>query len=153
MTPTLEERVEDYLDGFMSPREARAFEAALLDPEVARTLHEALALRSLLASLPPEDAPEGLTARIEAALGVAVRGRPAPARDADRVRLPRLRAALSGAAWAFRGPAHMAQSSGGDGLRTVGYASTPLSLLRREEQEQEEAPRPALWRRVLGFGA
>jgi len=151
MTPTLEERVEDYLDGFMSAREIRAFEASLLDPTVAHALAEALALRSLLAGMPPESPPPGLTDRIEAALGVSPSSPRLAAAHDKPARLPRVRAALAGAAWAFRGPARAANAVGTDGLRTVGYASTPLDLLR-PEPDPETPPRPALWRRVLGFG-
>lgn len=142
MNHLLDEQVEDYLDGVMTSREARAFEETLLDPHVATALHEALALRSLLAALPPDDAPEGLTDRIEAALGVATGAVTARERQA---RVPRLRAALSGAAWAFRGPALLANPAGADGMRTVGYVTSPLP-----RRDAEPAPRPALWRRLLG---
>lgn len=143
MNYPLDERIEDYLDGLMTSREARAFEEALLDPDVATALHEALALRSLLAALPPDDAPEGLTDRIEAALGVTSA---AVAARARRERVPRLRAALAGAAWAFRGPALLANAAGADGMRTVAYAAAPLP----RRAPTDDAPRPALWRRVLG---
>ena len=145
MTPTRDERVEDYLDGFMSPREARAFEHELLDPEVAAALNEALALRTLLATMPPDDVPDGLVARIEAALGLPTA---AAAAAPEHRRLPRLRAAFAGASWAFRGPAFLANAAGGDGFRTVGYASTPLTIGRTPAP-----PRPALWRRALGLAS
>ncbi|MBL8784982.1 MAG: hypothetical protein JNJ59_08795 [Deltaproteobacteria bacterium] len=138
--PSLEEQVEDYLDGIMTPREVRAFEASLVAPEVARALHEAVALRSLLEDLPPSDVPDGLIERIEAELGVAEAG-------PTRARLPRLRAALSGAAWAFRGPAQI-QSGADDSMRAASLVSAPFTRLMARDE-----PRPPLWRRLLRLGA
>lgn len=131
----LESLVEDYLDGMLSASETRAFESRLVEPEVQALLAEALALRSLLTELPADPLPEGLTDRIEASLGVA---------EASNKRFPRLRAALSGAAWAVRGPSH---ATPGDELAPLSLAATPVAMLmpRRE-------PRP-LWRRVLGLGS
>lgn len=131
----VETLVEDYLDGMLSAHETRVFEARLVEPEVQGLLAEALALRSLLTELPADALPDGLTDRIEAALGVA---------ETSNKRFPRLRAALSGAAWAVRGPSH---ATSGDELAPLSLAATPVSMLmpRRE-------PRP-LWRRVLGLGS
>jgi len=137
--PTLDERVEDYLDGFMTPREVRAFESELTRPDVAQALHEALAMRSLLAELPPAEVPDGLIERIELELGIA---ESAP----GRVRLPRLRAALSGAAWVFRGPAQIGSGSE-DSLRAANLVTAPLSRLM-----SNDTPKPPLWRRLLKLG-
>lgn len=132
----IEGQIEEYLDGFMTPREARAFEARLMEPEVARVLSECLALRSLLAELPPSEAPDGLTDRIEAALGVA---------ESEPRRFPRLRAALSGVAWAVKGPSKVAP---GEELAPIGLATAPFGVFRGREKP---APRP-MWKRVLGLG-
>ncbi len=138
-TQTIDEQVEDYLDGLMPPREVRAFESALTEPAVAQALHEALAMRSLLAELPPAEVPDGLIERIETDLGIAES-------TPDRVRLPRLRAALSGAAWAFRGPAQIS-SGNDDSLRAASLVSAPLTRLLSNDE-----PRPPLWRRLLKLG-
>jgi len=97
----LDERIEAYLDGALEPGEARRFERDLVRPEVAAALREALLLREILRSTLPDEAPAGLAERIERELGVA-----APEeRDVGReTRFPAARAALSGAAWAWRGP-------------------------------------------------
>jgi hypothetical protein len=137
--PTLDERVEDYLDGLMGPREVRAFEQELTRPEVAQALHESLALRSMLAELPPAEVPDGLIERIERDLGIAES-------TPGRVRLPRLRAALSGAAWVFRGPAQIGSGSE-DSLRAASIVSAPLTRLMTND-----TPKPPLWRRVLKWG-
>lgn len=145
MTPTtLEARVEDYLDGYMSPRERRAFEAELLEPEVQQALTEALALRTLLAELPPDAPPEGLIARIEEAMGVA-EGRRSRREAIERAsRFPSLGAALARAGWIVRGPARAVSGGGAEGLRTMGYAAAPLSVARASRP-----PKPPLWRRLL----
>lgn len=134
MDHDLEMRVEDYLDGMLTPAETRAFEARLVEPEVAALLAEALALRSLLTELPADDVPDGLTDRIEAALGVA---------EAAPRRFPRLRAMWSGASWAVRGPSH---ATSGDELAPMALAATPVVMLLPKRE-----PRP-IWKRLLGFG-
>lgn len=133
---TLDAQIEDYLDGMLTAAETRALEARLVEPEVHALLSEALALRSLLTELPADAVPEGLTERIEAALGVA---------EVAPARFPRLRAALSGAAWAVRGPSH---ATPGEELAPVALAATPFNMLL-----PRRAPSRPLWRRVLGLGA
>lgn len=140
----LDASIEDYLDGFMTPREAREFEARLTEPLVARALSEALAFRSLLSEMPPEAAPDGLTDRIEAALGVAEVA-------ASSRAFPRLYAAISGAAWALRGPARLAAGSQ-ESLRPMALAATPLTAPLGALRPPAPA-RPPLWRRVLRFGS
>ncbi len=66
----LDERIDAYLDGLLSPSETRALERMLVRPEVAGALAEALALREILASAPGDEPPAGLADRIIAALGV-----------------------------------------------------------------------------------
>lgn len=132
--PDLETLVEDYLDGMLSAAETRAFEARLVEPGVQSLLAEALALRSLLTELPADEVPDGLVDRIEAALGVG---------ESEAKRFPRLRAALSGAAWAVRGPSH---ATSGEELAPLSLAATPVAMLMPKRE-----PRP-LWRRVLGLG-
>lgn len=144
---TIDEQVEDYLDGMMTPREVRAFESSLTEPPVAQALHEALAMRCLLAELPPAEVPGGLIDRIEAELGIAES-------SPNRVRLPRLRAALAGAAWAFRGPAQI-NSGTNDSLRAASLASAPFTRLVSAPFTlfvSNDAPRPPLWRRLLKLG-
>lgn len=133
---TLDRCIEDYLDGMLTPTETRAFEARLVEPEIATLMAEALALRSLLTELPADEVPDGLTDRIEAALGVAEVASRFP-------RFPRLRAMWSGASWAVRGPSH---ATSGDELAPVALAATPVVMWLPKRE-----PRP-LWKRLLGFG-
>jgi len=149
--------VEEYLEGRLSPEETGRFERALLEPAVAEAFREALVLRELLASLPPDAPPEALVSRIELAL--AVSGTEAR-RKAGR--FPRLSAALGGASWALRGPALAVGTVGASvgssrelsaATGNMRYAIAPVTALRGREGAGEAAP-PArgkpLWRRVLG---
>lgn len=76
----LEQRADDYLAGALSAAEVAAFERDLLDPAVARALGEALLIRELMAEVGPEAPPEGLAARIGAALALDEERRPAKRR-------------------------------------------------------------------------
>jgi anti-sigma factor RsiW len=151
--PTLEELADAYLDGDLSREEAMAFERDLaVRPETAAALSSALALRELLAGLPPLAPPKGLTDRIAGALPLrretAKRAAGAPEGHSAAG------AALAGVSWLFRLPAMAAMgaaataTSTGSGISQVRWALGPLGA------SQAPAPRPKrpLWRRVL-FGS
>ena len=145
MSQKLEERIDAYLEGALSPEEADRFERELLDPEVAGLFAEALMLREMLASMPPDQPPEELIEQIEATLEVE------RAEEAARApRFGRTRAALEGFSWMYRGPA-MAVGSGGretvSGLGTIRYALGPLN--RPAKPKTEKPPKKPLWRRIL----
>jgi anti-sigma factor RsiW len=148
MSQKLEERIDAYLEGALSPEEAYRFEQELLDPEVAGLFSEALMLREMLASMPPDQPPEELIELIEATLEVerAEEAEPVP-------RFGRTRAALSGFSWMYRGPA-MAVGPGGretiSGLGTIRYALGPLN--RPSKPKAEKPPKKPLWRRLLRRG-
>jgi anti-sigma factor RsiW len=142
------ERIDAYLEGRLSPAETAAFERELAGPALAAAFAEAIALRDLLAHLPPEVVPAELIDRL-AAIGAAPAA--APSRGGGRVpRFERVRAAAAGASWAVRGPSigvsSVASSLGGalTPLRLLGNAMTPA---RREAA----AARAPLWRRALGL--
>jgi anti-sigma factor RsiW len=145
MSQKLEERIDAYLEGALPPDEAGRFEQELLDPEVAGLFAEALMLREMLASAPPDQPPEELIELIEATLEVerVEEAEPAP-------RFGRTRAALSGMSWVYRGPA-MAVVPGGrealSGMSTIRYALGPLN--RPSKPKTEKPPKRPLWRRIL----
>jgi anti-sigma factor RsiW len=105
MNATLDDRVEAYLDGTLSPEDAAAFERELATPGNAEAFRRSLAIRTLLAAAPVPQAPDGLEERVIASLGLG--RRPGTARTAAG-------AALQGLRWTIRGPA-LAWSAGGGG--------------------------------------
>ncbi len=152
----LELRCDAYLDGDLPRDEALAFERDLaVRPELAEALASALALRELLAALPPLAPPPGLSARIARALPLrrerkekaAAAGEPSPAG-----------AVLAGISWLYRVPAMAAQgvagsaATAGAGLSQVRWALGPLGAqVPGFEPEPRPRPRRPLWRRLL-FG-
>lgn len=145
MNQKLEERIDAYLEGALSPEEADRFEQELLDPEVSGLFAEALMLREMLASMPPDRPPEELIGMIEASLEVE------RAEEAARApRFGRTRAVLSGMSWMYRGPA-MAVAPGGreaySGMGTIRYALGPLN--RPSKPKAEKPRKKPLWRRIL----
>jgi len=145
MSQKLEERIDAYLEGALSPEEAERFEQELLDPQVAGLFAEALMLREMLAGMPPDQPPGELIELIEESLDVQ------RAEDAAQVpRFGRTRAVLSAMSWMYRGPA-MAVAPGGrealSGMGTIRYALGPLN--RPAKPKEEKKPKKPLWRRVL----
>lgn len=146
---SLIERVDAYLDGLLSPAEARATERMLVDPEVAALLAEAIALREVLASAADAPTPPDLAERIIASLDVAADSDVAAmaevdgATDDDAASVGR--SALYGASWMVRGAGAeggaRAARAGADALR---YALGPLALLGAANAEPVE--RRAWWR-------
>jgi hypothetical protein len=156
----LDRWVEDYLEGILDPEEAARFERALLRPEVADALGEALLIREMLAALAPDAPPDALVAQLEQALGVSERQARQRVRQARR-RFPRLQAALGGASWTVKGPAlGLASASAGLGVTSGGTASAssrsvvraslaPVTALRHGGEPAPKAPKPPWWRRAL----
>jgi anti-sigma factor RsiW len=145
----LDDLADAYLDGDLSREEALAFERDLaLRPEVAEALSSALALRELLAGLPPLAPPPGLSARIARALPL---GREREARGAAERAPSAAGSALAGAAWLLRVPAMAAQGAtasaftAGAGLAQVRWALGPLAA----QAAPALRPRRPLWRRLL----
>lgn len=64
----LELKIEDYLDGQLSPKETLAFERALVDPEVASAFNAAVYFREFLRNADAVDVPAGLAERLFQAL-------------------------------------------------------------------------------------
>ena len=144
-----EEAADAYLDGLMSSAQARAFERELAAaPRAAEALRAALALREMIASLPPARAPEGLEERIAGALQLS----PSARAKRPKVLFGRLRSALAGTSWTVRGPAHLL---GGvpegvqpvlAGLSQMRWALGPLAA---GGEARREAPKRPAWRRAL----
>lgn len=162
----LDQWVDDYLEGRLPLEEAARFERALLTDAVALAFREALVLRELLASMPPDAPPEALVARLEEALELEG---DAPARRRRRARsliprLPRVEAALGGASWAVRGPALAFAPAGAAvpgmkdavdstrGQMSSGVRATlaPIAALRNPEEDRPQ--KPGFWRRALRLG-
>jgi anti-sigma factor RsiW len=146
-----EERADAYLDGLMSTEQARAFERELASaPEAARALGVSLALREMIASMPPAQPPDGLEQRIARALALSSEG--APARPKALFR--RVRSALSGTSWTVRGPASALGGVPGNmqpvlsGLSNLRWMLGPLGA---GAEPKREAPKKPAWRRALSL--
>ncbi len=163
MERDIDARVEAYLDGMLSSRDAADFERQLANqPEISRALSAALLVRDLLATMPPVQAPAGLSARIERALEIDT---PAPDRDTEREpRWSRLRAALGAAAFGLRGPAwaidgsRTAGASAMAGMAQMRWALGPWAGASFRDASQhgghesaEQPEKKPLWRRALAL--
>lgn len=162
-TQQLEQRCHDYLEGRLSGEETSRFERELSRPENLEVFRETLALRELLQSMGPQDAPQGLVERIQADLGVAA-GQAAhriPAKSRSRepnATVATVQASLLGLGWMFRGPAMAANAAVGSpggaretlsGLGTIRYSLGPLSRQTFRRAPADKRPRKPLWRRAL----
>ena len=157
------ERVEAYLSGRLGLEETARLEAELLQGgEVSRLLSEELMLRELLGSMPPDEAPDGLTERIERAMPLG-QAPPDLSRQQPRGRtrsvLGQIGLALGGASWSVRGPAMAlgpaGNNTGGravmEGMGTARYALGPLAGdLERRLAAAPKKKKP-LWRRAAGL--
>lgn len=159
----LERRCHDYLEGRLSGDETSRFERELSRPTHLEVFGQTLALRELLQSMGPQDAPEGLVERIQADLGVAA-GQAAdrlPAKGRSRepnAAVATVQASLLGLGWMLRGPAMAATaavgSNGGgretlSGLGTMRYSLGPLSTQTFRRAPEAKRPRKPLWRHAL----
>ncbi|MGC4118240.1 MAG: hypothetical protein QM765_27550 [Myxococcales bacterium] len=144
MEPTLEVLCHAYLDGDLSQDETSAFERGLASrPELSQALSRAVALRELFTSLPPVAPPEGLEARIAAALSLETKAKAATREDAAAASQPSsLNAVLAGAGWGLRGPAMALEP-----------AATAARAVAARRPSAPEKPRRSWWRRLndLGF--
>jgi hypothetical protein len=125
----LDERIEAYLEGLLSTEESDLFERELVEPEVAEAFAEALMLRELLRTVPPEQPPDALVARLETSVFSQLQGLLEERSEPKTV--SRLRTALNGVAWTWRGPGLAMPVTGGgsdsvkSGLSTLRYALGP----------------------------
>ena len=150
----LETKIEKYLDGTLSSGETLEFEKELLKPEVTQAFREAIMLRELLQSAPPDEAPEGLAERIAEALQVQVKQEKRSLQQ-EGTRFPIVRAVLGGASWIFRGPSLAVESMAGGvikgqrGFANVRYALGPLAHRVSIEPDQSSAAAPSLLKRMF----
>ena len=155
MMNELETKIEKYLDGVLSSREALEFEKELLNPEVTQAFREAIMLRELLQSAPPDQAPEGLAERIAEALQVQVKQENRSLQQEGRMRFPIVRAVLGGASWIFKGPSLAVESMAGGvikgqrGFSNIRYALGPLANRASTEPDQSIATAPSFWKRMF----
>jgi hypothetical protein len=161
MNQELQDRIEDYLDGRLDDEAARRFEQDLLKKDVAAEFREALLLRELLGSLPPEQPPEGLVQRIESAL-IQDRRERRERRDAGQQSDTAATRPAGGIVAAFKtglrwpgyalaglmgGPKILKESAGG--LQTIGYSLGPLREPARRRIQAISLPRKPLWKIAL----
>ena len=155
MNQDMHGRIEDYLDGALDDEAARHFEQDLLHEEVAAQFREALLLRELLGSLPPDQPPEGLVERIESAL---IQIRPVPetqsAPDSNRRYGALMAAFKAGLRWPEYTIAGLAGGSTGlkgsfNGVKTIGYSLGPLQEPARKRLQSMRFSRKPIWKIAL----
>ena len=155
MTRTLDERIEDYLNGQLPDEETWQFENDLLKNEVATAFREALIVRELLSGLPPDEPPPGLVERIEASLNLSSS---ISAEKEKRRRSSSLGQIVNGFKWGVRWPGYaLAGISGSSiplksslsGMDTVGYSLGPLNEPVREKINAISLPKKPLWKIAL----
>lgn len=124
----LDERIERYLNGALSPDEAIAFERGLADPVVARGFREALLIRELMKS-PVGQVPEGLSLRIEEALGLTSGASAALVRQEKEAGM--VRTIWESSTWWISAPLQAMPSTGSSGAGRRGFATgmAPLNTL------------------------
>lgn len=155
MNHELQDRIEDYLDGALNDEAARHFEQDLLQEEVATQFREALLLRELLGSLPPEQPPKGLAKRIESALirqprdpglqvNIQSKGRFGGLVDSVKAGMRWPGYALTGL---MGGPTALKGSA--RGMQTIGYSIGPLRAPARKSLQAIRLPRIPLWKIAL----
>lgn len=145
MTTSMEDRIEAYLDGELTLEHTVEVERALARPEVAEYLSQALMVRELLRTAPPEMPPLGLLSEIHDLVQVQLAEAAAGEVHGSGRRFPRLRAALAGASWGLRGPAMAMATSGAtrtalDGLSAVRVALGPLTRLTGSRADPSGIP-------------
>jgi len=139
--------IEDYLDGALCAKEANRLEHNLALPEIARAFAEALMLRELLKTSPPDQPPMELIKRLEAELIWESQGK------SKRRWFGKTRSVFSGAAWAVRGPAMMVPD-GPTGTREtlagIGTIRYTLGPLVNRGSQRSGRQRRGWWKRILG---
>ena len=155
MNQEMQDLIEDYLDGALDDEAARRFEQDLLREEVAAEFREALLLRELLGSLPPEEPPRGLAERIESALVVERHDR-RPQSDTAPGQRPG--GFVAGVKAGVRWPGYaLAGLMGGptalkgsvSGMQTIGYSLGPLREPARRGIRALRPSRKPLWKIAL----
>jgi hypothetical protein len=155
MTRTLDERIEDYLNGQLSDEETRHFERDLLKNEVATAFREALIVREMLSGLPPDEPPQGLIERIEDSLNL---NSSVSSEKRKAKRSSSLGQIVKGLQWGLRWPGYtLAGISGSSlplknslsGMDTVGYSLGPLNAPVRERMNAISLPKKPLWKIAL----
>ena len=155
MNQDLHGRIEDYLDGALDHEATRRFEQDLIQTEVATQFREALLLRDLLGSLPPDQPPEGLVERIESAL-IQRRSAPEPQSVTDSNRRNRafkaaFRAGLRWPEYVFAGLVGGSPGLKGsiNGVKTIGYSLGPLQEPVRRRMQTVRFTRKSIWKIAL----
>ena len=155
MTRTIDERIEDFLNGQLSDIETREFEKDLLKNEIATAFREALMIRELLSGLPPYEPPPGLIERIETSLDLSVSPSTRKAKPEKPSSFGQI---VNGFKWGFRWPGYalagisgssMALKSPLFGMDTVVYSLGPLNEPVRERINSIRLPQKPLWKIVL----
>lgn len=155
MNQDFHDRIEDYLDGALDDEAARRFEQDLLQEEVASQFREALLMRDLLGSLPPDQPPEGLVERIESAL-IQNRRAPEPQSVTGSGRrygalMAAFKAGLRWPEYVFGGLAGGSSGLKGsiNGVKTIGYSLGPLQEPARKRMQTVRFTRKPIWKIAL----
>ena len=152
MTYSLDDRIEDYLNGDLSEEDTMRFEEDLLEEDIAAEFREVLFMRELLRDLPPDDPPAGLIERIEKSLALAKMQADGKRETGEGSGLGRIMNAFR---WSLSWPRYaLVGISGGSGamkdslsgLNTVSYTLGPLREPARKGISSIRFPKKPLWK-------
>jgi hypothetical protein len=157
MINSLDDRIEEYLNGSLSEEETKRFEEKLLDEEVAAQFREVLFMRELLRDIPPDSPPPGLVRRIEKSLMLEKRQVTV---EVGREKSSGFGQITNAFRQSLSWPKHMFSGiTGGtgvvkdslSGMNTVTYSLGPLREPARKRVRSIKLPDKPLWQIALSF--
>lgn len=159
MNKTLQDRMENYLDGILDIEESRLFETALAnDAAVAAEFRQLLLLRELLGRLSPDHPPAGLVERIESAMAVDRKDRPETSQTAFVTPFGAVLGALkTGVRWTryialgvSAGPETFKGSM--NGMQAIAFVLGPLREPAKSGLKAMRLKPKAMWKTALSIG-
>ena len=155
MTYSLDDHIEDYLNGNLSEEDTKRFEENLLKEDVAGEFREVLFMRELLRDIPPDAPPTGLIERIEKSLLLEKRKQIDETEYEEKAGFGRIlnafKMSLSWPKYAITG---ISGSTGVmkdslSGFNTVTYSLGPLREPARKGMRAIRSPQKPLWKIAL----
>ena len=155
MTYSLDDRIEDYLNGNLSEEDTKRFEEDLLKEDIAAEFREVLFMRELLRDTPPDAPPPGLIEMIEKSLLLEKRKVPDEAGYRGTSASGRIMNAFKlSLFWPKYAVTGISGSTGlvKDSLSSINKVSYSLGPLREPARKKIEAvrfPQKPLWKIAL----
>jgi hypothetical protein len=155
MTYSLDDHIEDYLNGNLSEENTKRFEEDLLKEDVANEFREVLFMRELLRDIPPDGAPSELIEKIEKSLLLEKRKKIDETEYEEKAGFGRILNAFKlSFSWPKYALAGISGSTGVmkdslSGFNTVAYSLGPLREPARKGIKSIRFPKKPLWKITL----